>query len=76
MGGQIVGKTENFPSSFYPNCLTVWSKLDPEMGLALLVAVFKKKLLAIIRPLQNLFLVFTTQLAYPILLNLGLVSVS
>ena len=50
MVGRIVTRTEKFQSSFYPNCLTEWNNLDPEIRLAPSVAVFKKKLLAIIRP--------------------------
>ena len=48
--GRIVTRTEKFQSSFYPDCLTEWNNLDPEIRLAPSVAVFKKKLLAIIRP--------------------------
>ena len=48
--GQILTRTEKFQSSFYPNCLNEWNKLDPEIRLAPSVAAFKKKLLAIIRP--------------------------
>ena len=36
--------------SFYPNCLSEWNKLEPELRLAPSIAVFKKKLLSIIRP--------------------------
>ena len=32
--GQIMARTEKFQSSFYPNCLTEWKKLDPEIRLA------------------------------------------
>ena len=74
--GQILARTEKFQSSFYPNCLTEWNNLDHEIRLGPSVAAFKKKLLAIIRPPAKPVLVFTTQLAYPILLNLGLVSVN
>ena len=35
---------------FYPNCLSEWNKLDPELRLAPSIAVFKKKLLSIVRP--------------------------
>ena len=37
-------------SGFYPNCISEWNKLDPEIRLAPSVAVFKEKLLSIIRP--------------------------
>ena len=48
--GRLRARTERFKSSFYPNCLSEWNKLEPELRLAPSVAVFKKKLLSIIRP--------------------------
>ena len=48
--GQIRARTEKFLSSFYPNCISEWNKLDPEIRLARSVAVFKTKLLSKIRP--------------------------
>ena len=48
--GRIRVRTEQFQSGFYPNCLHEWTKLDPEIRHAPSVAVFKKKLLSIIRP--------------------------
>ena len=48
--GRIVTRTEKINSSFYPNCIQEWNTLDPEIRLAPSVAVFKKKLLSIIRP--------------------------
>ena len=48
--GQIEARTEKFKCSFYPHCLSEWYELDPEIRLAPSVAVFKKKLLSIIRP--------------------------
>ena len=48
--GQICARTQGFKSSFYPNCLSEWEKLDPEIRLSSSVNVFKKKLLSIIRP--------------------------
>ena len=48
--GQLKARTEKFKSSFYPNCLSEWNKLEPELRHAPSVAVFKKKLLSIIRP--------------------------
>ena len=48
--GQLKARTEKFKSSFYPNCLSEWNKLETELRQALSVAVFKKKLLSIIRP--------------------------
>ena len=48
--GQIRARTEKFLSSFYPNCICEWNKLDPEIRLAPSVAAFKAKLLSKIRP--------------------------
>ena len=48
--GRIGARTEKFQSSFYPHCLAEWNELDPELRHASSVAVFKKKLLSIIRP--------------------------
>ena len=48
--GRIVTRTEKFNFSLYPNCTQEWNTLDPEIRLAPSVAVFKKKLLSIIRP--------------------------
>ena len=48
--GQVKVRTEKFKSSFYPNCLSEWNKLEPELRQAPSVAVLKKKLLSIIRP--------------------------
>ena len=48
--GQIKARTEKFKSSLYPHCLSEWNDLHPEIRLAPSVAVFKKKLLSIIRP--------------------------
>ena len=46
-------RTEKFKSSFYPNCLSDWNRLDPELRLAPSVAAFKKKLLSIVHPPAN-----------------------
>ena len=77
--GRLKARTEKFKSNFYPNCLSEWNKLEPELRYVPSDAVFKKKLLSIIRPtppppLRNLSLEFTIQKDYPILLNSGLVS--
>ena len=45
-----MARTEKFKSSFYPNCISEWNKLDPEIWLSTSVAVFKTKLLSLIRP--------------------------
>ena len=42
--------TETFQSTFYPNCISEWNKLHPEIRLAPSVGIFKKRLLSIIRP--------------------------
>ena len=41
---------EKFKSRFYPHCLSEWNDFDPGIRLATSVAIFKKKLLSIIRP--------------------------
>ena len=43
-------RTEKFKSSFYPDCISEWNKLDPEIRLAPSIAIFKRKLLSKIRP--------------------------
>ena len=48
--GQLNARTEKFKLSFYPNCLSEWNKLEPELRLAPSIAVFKKKILSIICP--------------------------
>ena len=48
--GRIRARTEKFKSSFYPNCLSEWNELCPEIRTAPSVAIFKKKLLSKIRP--------------------------
>ena len=47
---QLNARTEKFKLSFYPNCLSEWNKLEPELRLAPSIAVFKKKIMSIIRP--------------------------
>ena len=48
--GRIGAKTEKFRSSFYPDCISEWNTLDPEIRHAPSVAAFKHKLLLKIRP--------------------------
>ena len=48
--GRLNARTEKFKSTFYPNCLSEWNKPEPELRLVPSIAVFKKKLLSIIRP--------------------------
>ena len=44
--GRLNARTEKSKSSFYPNCLSAWKKLEPDLRLAPSVAIFKKKLLS------------------------------
>ena len=48
--GRLRPRTEKFQSSFYPNCISEWNKLDPAIRNSPSIAVFKSKLLSIIRP--------------------------
>ena len=64
-------RTERFQSGFYPNCISEWSKFDPEISLAPSVAAFKEKLLSTIRPLQNLYLVIHDPIGLLYLTNKG-----
>ena len=50
---QIRARTERFKSTFYPNCLSEWEKLDPEIRESRSVNVFKKQLIGLIRPPAN-----------------------
>ena len=52
--GQIHARTEKFKASFYPNCLSEWEKLNPEIKQAHSVSAFKKQLFAFIRPPKKL----------------------
>ena len=47
---RIRARTDKFKSSFYPNCLSEWNELCPEIRSASSVPIFKKKLLSKIRP--------------------------
>ena len=44
------GRTEKYQSSFHPNCISEWNKLDPEIRNVPSIAMFKTRLLSIIRP--------------------------
>ena len=46
----VHARTERFKSTFYPNCLSEWEKLDPEIRESRSVNVFKKQLLGLIHP--------------------------
>ena len=48
--GDQWARTEKIQSSFDPNCISEWNKLDPEIRLSPSVNVFKSKLLSLIRP--------------------------
>ena len=48
--GRLGARTEKFQSSFYPNCISEWNMLDPEIRNVPSIAIFKSKLLSIIRP--------------------------
>ena len=48
--GRLRARTNKFQSSFYPNCMSEWNKLDPEIRNVPSIAVFKSKTLSIIRP--------------------------
>ena len=48
--GRTRARTQQFKSSFYPNCLDEWNELDHEIRLSPSVAIFKKKLISKIRP--------------------------
>lgn len=64
VNGRLRARTEKFKSSFYPNCLSEWNKLEPKLRHAPSAAVFKKTCLKIIRPLPNQCLEFTIQKEY------------
>ncbi len=49
MIGQICARTDKFKSSFYPNCLSEWENIDPEIRNASSLGIFKAKLNKIIR---------------------------
>ena len=51
--GQIWTRTEKFKSSFYPNSLLEWNRLDPEIRESSSFSLFKKRLLLKIRPFHN-----------------------
>ena len=42
--GRLNARTEKFKSIFYPNCLSEWNKLEPELRLAPSIAVLRKTL--------------------------------
>ena len=48
--GQIRARTKSFSASFYPNCLSEWNELDPEVRQSPTLGCFKKKIQSLIRP--------------------------
>ena len=52
--GQIRARTTRFKTSFYPDCLSEWNKLDSEIRLPPSLSVFKTKLSKLIRPTPKL----------------------
>ena len=51
--GQIRARTEGFRTSFYPDCLFEWNKLDPLVRASTSVYTFKQNLFSQIRPPAN-----------------------
>ena len=48
--GQVFARTKGFKSSFYPNCLLEWDRLDQDIRQSNSIAIFKRRLFSIIRP--------------------------
>ena len=76
--GQIGARTEKFQSSFYLHCLAEWNELDLELRHTPSVAVFKKKLLSIIRlPAKSVFGIYDPiGLSYLTQIRVGLSKLS
>ena len=53
--GRIRARTEKYESNFYPNHLSEWNQLDPEIRLASSLSIFKKSCYPSFDPLQNQF---------------------
>ena len=52
--GQIRARTTRFKTSFYPDCLSEWNKVDPEIRLSPSLNIFKTKLSKLIRSTPKL----------------------
>ena len=52
--GQIRARMTRFKNSFYPDCLSEWNTLDPEIRLSPSLNIFKTKLSKHIRPTPKL----------------------
>ena len=48
--GHVFARTQGFKSSFYSNCLLEWDRLDQDIRQSNSLAIFKRRLLSIIRP--------------------------
>ena len=48
--GKLGARTDIFQSNFYPNCISEWKKLDPEIRNIPPIVTFKSQLQSIIRP--------------------------
>ena len=48
--GQVFARTKGFKSSFYPNCLLEWDRLDQDIRQSNSIAIFKRRSFSIIRP--------------------------
>ena len=48
--GQVFARMKGFNSSFYPNCLLEWDRLNQDIRQSNSLAIFKRKLFSIIRP--------------------------
>ena len=57
--GQIRARTEKFRTSFYPNCLFEWNKLDPVLRASTSVSIFKKNYFNRLGLLLTPYMVFT-----------------
>ena len=54
--GQVYARTKGFKSSFYPNCLLEWDRLDQDVRQSNSLAIFKRRLFAMIRlPAKSVF---------------------
>ena len=50
----IVCKTERYQHSFFPDSVSMWNDLGPELRGAESISVFKRKLLKLYRPVKTL----------------------
>ena len=57
---QPTGRTARFASTYFQNALFEWNLLDQNIKYSNTLAEFKRKLLAVIRPVKNLCTMFIT----------------